>query len=895
MGALQIPEILKLIALHLLPPADSHNIEDLLHLSHCAKVSRLWRSIFLDSLWYNVDDNHPAFRDLIRLAAFYSMPATQNPKEWSILPQQQPQPSGQDHGERSRPLIYCRVVPTPIQSRAREIWDRHQHRIRALHIHHHYTIDLALESSMGHLLELMFYLAQRNDLHTARSWAKTILSQPLMVSTDCPLIPAFDSLDPHNPPSDAFSRKIESRSERQPIPSECALDLTRACWRLALNNPNLVSLSWERRYHELMILPLQCADIRKGWDFHEANAEAVKWSNPTAASLNYASVVFSGVTDRSQEESRWGMGLSKLDSTGELFLTRALATLKDLKHLALGTSADDCVILRVLTKASSNRSSARCAGSKDGMTAAVRSYTYSSRSMFPLYQLWYVKDPLGFRYQNCHIQALDMTNLSMECRHLRLLLELFPCVEKLRLLRCLEDCSVAPLSSQDLAYHDLLVKEFRSPGFNPSRSAPFSKESESFLVHQKLKTMRIIGGLSGLATCPVVFQALTDLTIPNCRSMTHLWNHLQRMPRLESLFVVKLIGQESHRDRRVGFSRGGPIGVAQPYQLTRLQKIRICHNMARPWSLASLMQYVPHLVRLELTTGSRTLVKALATGCAGTLEHIQFNLKETCYQEMTLLMTRCSRLRTIRGRGFMVRAQDMLTATNKLSWVCLGLEVLQCEIHEVPRLTEDQERILSYLSVEQRTTATGRATLTKERQAILSQYEHSQELQDRVLGAIGQLTALYHLDLGCQRCTFLKFQTEFVFLHESFPGLTFSADGQRETLDVHQYLMDDDHRGPDFQRHRRMDKPVPNTLSLSLDLGLNKLSNLSKLETLGIKALDHRLRHEEVKWMREKWPKLKRVLGLEGFKIKGIQFDARTTALTEHFKAAIPGIEIVEE
>jgi len=137
----------------------------------------------------------------------------------------------------------------------------------------------------------------------------------------------------------------------------------------------------------------------------------------------------------------------------------------------------------------------------------------------------------------------------------------------------------------------------------------------------------------------------------------------------------------------------------------------------------------------------------------------------------------------------------------------------------------------------------------------------------------------------------MKYQTEYVLLDSSFPPMSLVSNGLPEPMNVYQYILKDVHRGPDVYRYRRTDKPVPDTMGLSLDLGLAKLSNLSKLETLGIKALNHRLGQEEVEWMRDKWPRLKGVLGLDGCWVNGIQFDFKAKVLTRQFKAVVPGIE----
>ncbi|KAF9401956.1 hypothetical protein BGZ94_005038 [Podila epigama] len=150
-------------------------------------------------------------------------------------------------------------------------------------------------------------------------------------------------------------------------------------------------------------------------------------------------------------------------------------------------------------------------------------------------------------------------------------------------------------------------------------------------------------------------------------------------------------------------------------------------------------------------------------------------------------------------------------------WVCTGLKVFQADIVGIPRpdvMANDDNQPVPV-----------RGPLD----SLLVQESH--DLQRRVLAQLGRLTELEELILG-----------------------SYAMDIGDETLFVEQEDGEFDYGHPDLQM---------TCLEMSLASGLELLSGLKNLRVLDLSKMLHRVGPDELKWMRENWPKLERIEGLE--------------------------------
>ncbi|KAF9323533.1 hypothetical protein BGZ91_003531 [Linnemannia elongata] len=294
---------------------------------------------------------------------------------------------------------------------------------------------------------------------------------------------------------------------------------------------------------------------------------------------------------------------------------------------------------------------------------------------------------------------------------------------------------------------------------------------------------------------------------------------------------------------------GGEL-ITAPGMEWKIRELTIRQSQLRPFTMPQLLCRMPSLVILELESISREAVKVIGETCWRTLERVRFNLREVCFEEMDVLLRRCERLKSIRGVGLAVDESDIGVDGG---WGCLGMEELQIEIHNVPRLAPRQEQLLR----EQHSNGGDGVSedRMKEYEEALAEQERCDAVRHRVLDQLSRLQELRLLDLSFKPSVYKKYQTRFC--------LGSSQRRQdRIPLCVH---------------------PVPNSLSLTLSCppphnnytttlavtGLEQLATLKKLETIGFKAKDHGIGEAEVRWMSESWPRLKTVLGMAGVRYKG--------------------------
>lgn len=366
---------------------------------------------------------------------------------------------------------------------------------------------------------------------------------------------------------------------------------------------------------------------------------------------------------------------------------------------------------------------------------------------------------------------------------------------------------------------------------------------------------------------PLLKSMGSKVTLTNVQDLMQV---LQVCPELERLEVEEMKGVDDQvavgyvrmhmlRDLELcgggfkgsgdGYGDGGEL-ITGPGMEWKIRELTIRHSQFRPFTMQQLLCRMPSLVILELGSISRKAVEVIGETCWKTLEGVRFYLREVCFEEMDILLRRCRRLKSVRGLGLAVDEKDVGVDGG---WACLGLEELQIEIHNVPRLTPQQEQLL----LEQHSNGSDGVSedRRKEYEEALAEQERCDTVRHKVLSQLSRLHELRLLDLSFQPLAYKKYQT-------------------RSCL------------GPNQHRHHRVplcDHPVPNSLSLALSCpprhnnqmttlavtGLEQLETLTKLETIGFKAMDHGIGEAEVCWMGEPWPRLKAVLGMAGVRYKG--------------------------
>ncbi|KAF9098313.1 hypothetical protein BGX29_007713 [Mortierella sp. GBA35] len=158
---------------------------------------------------------------------------------------------------------------------------------------------------------------------------------------------------------------------------------------------------------------------------------------------------------------------------------------------------------------------------------------------------------------------------------------------------------------------------------------------------------------------------------------------------------------------------------------------------------------MPHLVRLELGWIPAEAVRVISQTCSSTFEHVRFSLHKPCFEEMSQLLISCSKLKTCRGLGLVVRAEDMI---REPFWPCLGLEELDLVIHGVPRLTRQQELFLETRKAQEPRYADYHDgdrsdDEDKEYAKIVEKQQESELVKAKVDQQLARLIHLRHLDL----------------------------------------------------------------------------------------------------------------------------------------------------
>ncbi|KAG0216292.1 hypothetical protein B0O80DRAFT_524273 [Mortierella sp. GBAus27b] len=290
-------------------------------------------------------------------------------------------------------------------------------------------------------------------------------------------------------------------------------------------------------------------------------------------------------------------------------------------------------------------------------------------------------------------------------------------------------------------------------------------------------------------------------------------------------------------------------------------------------NLAHLLPYVPNLRELYVDdTVAHEAFELLATHCKD-LEVLECKQQpwyindsvRTPEDEDSLhqLLESCRNLRVFDGIEHFINANDMIWKP----WACQRIEKLRCRIVGVERLTPGEQAIYdrivaNYPSISNNDSTTVESMdLTEEERKVLKMAISSKEQQRQVYERLASLRHLKHLDLGYE---------------SRYPWTYKSGDTYISQVDGEEYL--------------EYDGPIPDTLELSLESGLDQLGALKDLEMFGFEAIDHRIQEKELEWMAESWPKLKLMYGLDHDRLDMIELDRRKEELKVFMQTLRPDV-----
>ena len=274
-----------------------------------------------------------------------------------------------------------------------------------------------------------------------------------------------------------------------------------------------------------------------------------------------------------------------------------------------------------------------------------------------------------------------------------------------------------------------------------------------------------------------------------------------------------------------------------------------------------VLPWLPHLVDISTQHIGPALTELIPTHYRNLRSYNQPNpvrsispkypLPHSTINTLSILLENCPHLIKFDGIEHKIEADYLL----EHPWVCKGLEVLRFQIVGVHRLTEEEDMDYRQGKLFQNIN---RDLVEKEREAI-EKYERLQAQQRRVYDRLAEMVHLRVLDLG------MEYRTVGVLV--SRPQIHYG---------VHVY--------EDYGR------PIPDTLELSLESGLDRLSTLRELEVVGFEGVDHRIDYGELRWMGQSWPRLKEMRGLQEVKCEKLRPD-ETSYLRAFMRRHYPNVK----
>ncbi|KAG0371845.1 hypothetical protein BGX24_001097 [Mortierella sp. AD032] len=466
----------------------------------------------------------------------------------------------------------------------------------------------------------------------------------------------------------------------------------------------------------------------------------------------------------------------------------------------------------------------------------IRSYVYSSYDMSPFDNLVPPPSPC------ITLETLQILSC-IRVRHLRSIMPAFPALKSLELDFCKADAADPPLLPH-----------------NPVTPGNATLSKMELIVHTMMEKIKV-SDIHDLFRARVQFPNLKTFgRIGRIINLRQLLLVLRSFPVLEHLETLAFKGNDSLRDSR--------LPIEKEPDWVHLKTFILGASMPRPRTMTRILAKMPNLVQLELKSITLdTLVHLSRAKTCRHLEHVRFNLPRPFYKETNRLFINCSNLKSIQGLGIAVLAEDMIAEPQ---WTCLGLQKFHCEIHGVPRLSQDQEELWeerhmsnadSNININNNNNNKGDGDMRQ----IGEQRRRSLSVQRQVCQQLARLTDLRYLNVG-------------------FPKRRYRQYGSRAVTSTS--IPSGGHKSV-----RWYGRPVPDTLSFSLDSGLDELATLQYLDTFGFKAVNHQIGEDEIQWMVRHWRHLETVYGLDAH-VHGVLCDEKVDALGRRLRGLIPGVKL---
>lgn len=350
------------------------------------------------------------------------------------------------------------------------------------------------------------------------------------------------------------------------------------------------------------------------------------------------------------------------------------------------------------------------------------------------------------------------------------------------------------------------------------------------------------------------FLGLQTLVIKTFVSGKLFLELLHSLPNLEHF---RLIAVDYHRD----FKDAALYLDNTPSRLKGLHFI-----ISRSFDFGMMANYIlpwlPDLTELTLGWLDSVTAKALTTYCrnfqvfrepGGVQSTFSLDDNRDGPSHIEVLLQECPQLRVVDAICHRVDADRM----SALPWICHRLEVLHFQIAGVHRLKAgEQKNLLSIISAND--DETGRK-LTNKEQDILDRHRRGQEQQKKIFAQLALMTHLKVLDPGF----------EWRNLGHVYRVQYYEVEGQS---------------------YVRYANPYADTLELTLQSGLDQLTDLVNLEVFGFEGINHRLGDEELAWIAVHWPRLRVMRGLQEDSLPMLEPDARRTELRRRMQELCPDV-----
>ncbi|KAG0275468.1 hypothetical protein BGZ95_008752 [Linnemannia exigua] len=227
--------------------------------------------------------------------------------------------------------------------------------------------------------------------------------------------------------------------------------------------------------------------------------------------------------------------------------------------------------------------------------------------------------------------------------------------------------------------------------------------------------------------------------------------------------------------------------------------------------------------------------------------------------EIGVLLESCPRLRVFDAMEHRLEADHI---KSQQPWVCKDLELFRCQLVEFERQNDHESS--SYAKAVRTLATTGFDSLTPQQRWKLEKHERCRTQQRPVYDRLAALTQLTTLDLGHE------------FVQANINVGPVDAPIQYSTHGGRKYITSN--------------RPIPNTMELSLASGLDCLGRLVKLEVFGFSGVDHRIQEAELEWMAKAWPRLRIMRGLHHTPVLGVTEDEVTAGLRKTMQTLRPDV-----